>query len=297
MAPGQRRRRPARRRRARPRRGPLPALEARAGEVRAVCICSSTGQANRALGVGSGTTRMWTALAPAPGRRRRRRTWRAARAPSGARGAGRRRTDFVRFRDGGDDAEAHARELDLNRARGGKRGNDVAVRENVAPVPKERPAGPASSRDARRAASASADEARPTWAGETPARNLGASRAVERSNAPERSTDAEDALKENDGDGAFAAWMVRARRGHTRTPAAFRGTTRRTKCAAAAEPGVGACRNLEGDAVFENAEHDQGFASGGSMAAMRSAIAAASRASADRRESARRHLGSHVGIA
>jgi len=210
--------------------------------------------------------------------------------------------DFVRFRDGGDDAEARARELDLNRARGGKRGNDVAVRENVAPVPKELfHLSPTSSRDARRAASASADEARPTWAGETPARNLGASRAVERSNAPERSTDAEDASKENDSDGAFAAWMVRgARRGHTRTPAAFREAYDAANEARGARLNHGvarACRNLEGDAVFENAEHDRGFASGGSMAAMRSAIASASRASADRRETAARHLGSHVGIA
>ena len=122
-----------------------------------------------------------------------------------------------------------------------------------------------------------------------------------RSNAPERSTDAEDASKENDSDGAFAAWMVRgARRGHTRTPAAFREAYDAANEARGARLNHGvarACRNLEGDAVYENAEHDQGFASGGSMAAMRSAIASASRASADRRETARRHLGSHAGIA
>lgn len=96
--------------------------------------------------------------------------------------------------------------------------------------------------------------------------------------------------------------MVRgARRGHTRTPAAFREAYDAANEARGARLNHGvarACRNLEGDAVFENAqERDRGFASGGSMAAMRSAIASASRASADRRETAARHLGSHVGIA
>ena len=277
--------------------------EARGSGVRAVCIpSSSTGQANtRAAGSrGRGTTRRWTALAPAPGSAATAPCLAGRASPGGARGAGRRREPGLRAFPATAMTPEATRESSTRTARG-KRGNDVAVRENVAPVPKERPAGPASSRDARRAASASADETRPTWAGETPARNLGASRAVERSNAPERSTDAEDASKENDGDGAFAAWMVRgARRGHTRTPAAFREAYDAANEARGARLNHGvarACRNLEGDAVFENAEHDRGFASGGSMAAMRSAIASASRASADRRESARRHLGSHVGIA
>ena len=52
-------------------------------------------------------------------RRRRRRAWRAARAPAARARVAAANRDFVRFRDGGDDAEAHARELDLNRARGG----------------------------------------------------------------------------------------------------------------------------------------------------------------------------------
>ena len=94
--------------------------------------------------------------------------------------------------------------------------------------------------------------------------------------------------------------MVRgARRGHTRTPAAFREAYDAANEARGARLNHGvarACRNLEGDAVLPDHGLSNGGLSGGSMAAMRSAIASASRASAERRETARRHLGSRAGI-
>ena len=205
--------------------------------------------------------------------------------------------DFVRFRDGGNDAEARARDNDLNRARGGKRGNDVAV-------PGVRNEGV--SEGVRAGENAADDSARPTWAGETPARNLGASRAGARVKPPVAATDSHSELSRNEKenaeeDGAFAAWMVRgAPRGHTRTPGAYREAYDAENEARGLRLNHGvarACRNLEGNEAVEERGGNAGFASGGSMAAMRSAIASASRASAERRETAQRHLGSHAGIA
>ena len=205
--------------------------------------------------------------------------------------------DFVRFRDGGNDAEARARDDDLNRARGGERGNDVAV-------PGVRNEGV--SEGVRAGENAADDSARPTWAGETPARNLGASRAGARVKPPVAATDSHSELSRNEKenaeeDGAFAAWMVRgAPRGHTRTPGAYREAYDAENEARGLRLNHGvarACRNLEGDEAVEERGGNAGFASGGSMAAMRSAIASASRASAERRETAQRHLGSHAGIA
>ena len=192
--------------------------------------------------------------------------------------------DFVRFRDGlSNDGTENARENDLNRARGGKRGNDLKADGIL------------------REASVEEATTRPTWAGETPARNLGASRSssavvVDRSTA----TDANEKPNEREEDGAFAAWMVRgARRGHTRTPSAYREEYDAANDAFGLRVNHGvarACRNLEGDAVEDQGVSTNCGLSGGSMAAMRSAIASASRASAERRETARRHLGSRAGI-
>ena len=112
-------------------------------------------------------------------------------------------------------------------------------------------------------------------------------------------TDANEKPNEREEDGAFAAWMVRgARRGHTRTPSAYREGYDAANDAFGLRVNHGvarACRNLEGDAVEDRGLSNGGL-SGGSMAAMRSAIASASRASAERRETARRHLGSRAGI-
>lgn len=195
--------------------------------------------------------------------------------------------DFVRFRDGlsNDGTENGFRENDLNRARGGKRGNDLKAGGIL------------------REASVEEATTRPTWAGETPARNLGAEArsssavAVDRSTANETTNGKTNEEKE---DGAFAAWMVGgARRGHTRTPSAYREGYDAANDAFGLRLNHGvarACRNLEGDAVLPDHGLSNGGLSGGSMAAMRSAIASASRASAERRETARRHLGSRAGI-
>ena len=194
--------------------------------------------------------------------------------------------DFVRFRDGlSNDGTENARENDLNRARGGKRGNDLKADGIL------------------REASVEEATTRPTWAGETPVLNLGAEArsssavAVDRPDANE-TTNAK--TNEREEDGAFAAWMVGgARRGHTRTPSAYREGYDAANDAFGLRLNHGvarACRNLEGDAVLPDHGLSNGGLSGGSMAAMRSAIASASRASAERRETARRHLGSRAGI-
>jgi hypothetical protein len=195
--------------------------------------------------------------------------------------------DFVRFRDGlsNDGTENGFRENDLNRARGGKRGNDLKADGIL------------------REASVEEATTRPTWAGETPARNLGAEArsssavAVDRPDANETTN---EKTNEREEDGAFAAWMEGkgARRGHTRTPSAYREGYDAANDAFGLRLNHGvarACRNLEGDAVEDHGLSNGGL-SGGSMAAMRSAIASASRASAERRETARRHLGSRAGI-
>jgi hypothetical protein len=196
--------------------------------------------------------------------------------------------DFVRFRDGlsNDGTENGFRENDLNRARGGKRGNDLKADGIL------------------REASVEEATTRPTWAGETPARNLGAEArsssavAVDRPDANETTN---EKTNEREEDGAFAAWMEGkgARRGHTRTPSAYREgyDAANEKFGLRLNHGVARlCGNLEGDAVLPDHGLSNGGLSGGSMAAMRSAIASASRASAERRETARRHLGSRAGI-
>jgi hypothetical protein len=195
--------------------------------------------------------------------------------------------DFVRFRDGlSNDGTENARENDLNRARGGKRGNDLKADGIL------------------REASVEEATTRPTWAGETPARNLGAEArsssavAVDRPDANETTN---EKTNEREEDGAFAAWMEGkgARRGHTRTPSAYREgyDAANEKFGLRLNHGVARlCGNLEGDAVLPDHGLSNGGLSGGSMAAMRSAIASASRASAERRETARRHLGSRAGI-
>ena len=213
---------------------------ARSG-VRAVCIpSSSTGQANtRAAGSrGRGTTRRWTALAPAPGSAATAPCLAGRASPGGARGAGRRREPgLVRFRDGGDDAEAHARELDLNRGGSG----NVAVRENVAPVPKER-----SRLVPRRAARRQRRRTRRGRRGrETPRATWG--RRAGRRSTPRTLTARRTRRKKTTATArSRPGWSV-ARRGHTRTPAAFRGDAANEARGARLNHGVArACRNLEG---------------------------------------------------
>ena len=182
---------------------------------------------------------------------------------------------FVNFRDKSNDPEN-----DMNRVRG-FRGDDQLL------------VGSKNDKDENRN-----DENKPTWFGDTPVRNIG---LAEQSVKGVKENVHREKQTITTVDGVFAGWMANGRNrgnGYTRTPEDLRDEYDAMNEKHGARKNHGRERmheNLEGD--LRNVSIGDAFSrEGGSMVTVRNAIKAASSASSTRKDTQRRHLGSHVGV-